>query len=73
MQELKGLYSAEALDPLLQEGQISRLDYLFHHEDKKPEFETFCNHHSLQPDENAADAFFEHLLETEKQDHLDDE
>lgn len=73
MVELKGFYSAESLDPLLQEGQISNLEYLFHHEDKKDEFENYCKRNNLRPDEDAADSFMEFLLETEKDDHLNGE
>lgn len=67
---LTGYYSEDVLNTMLENGNISHLEYLFHHSpEKKEEFENFCREKGLTMDEKAAGAFFKNWMETVAEDY----
>lgn len=72
MTELQGYYNEETLDELLYKEEITRLDYLYHHsEEKKQQFEEYCQRNDLPVNEDTALKFFQLEIKQEDRDHTD--
>ena len=72
MIKLNGYYNEETLDELLYKGEITRLDYLYHHsEEKKQQFEEYCRKNDLPLNEDTALKFFQLEIKQEDRDHTD--
>lgn len=64
---LEGYYNEEYLHRLLYDGQISRLEYIYHHsEDRKTAFLDYCHEHGLPVTEASAEQFMQYELEEEE-------
>ena len=64
---LEGFYNEETLIELLQDNQISHLEFVLHHSpERKQLFENFCEERNLHADEEAALQFSQHLVELEE-------
>ena len=69
---LEGFYNEEYLDPLVYEGKITRLEYIYHHSQEMiDEFKDYCSQNGLKEDETAANKFMDWLLEQEEKAHTD--
>ena len=69
---LEGFYNEEYLDPLVYEGKITRLEYIYHHSQEMiDEFKNYCSQNGLQEDETAANKFMDWQLQMEEQAHTD--
>ena len=67
MINLEGFYSEEYLHRLLYEGEISRLEYIYHHsEERKQAFLNYCVEHKLPVTETSAEQFMQYELEQEE-------
>jgi hypothetical protein len=56
--ELKGFYNDTVLNELLNKGEISDLEYIYHHSTEKIEdYKNFCQDKNLQEDEQSAVLF----------------
>lgn len=72
MIDLHGYYNEDTLDDLLYKGEITRLDYLYHHsEEKKQMFEEYCQKNDLPKTEETALKFFQIELKQEDRDHTE--
>lgn len=72
MMTLEGYYSADTLNPLLEKGEITILEYIYHHSEKmKQDYENFCKERSLQQDEGSASVFLDRILRQEEEAHAD--
>ena len=61
--ELQGYYHEEALIDWLQNGEITKMQFYFHHSlERRREFVTFCKEGHLELNEEAAVQFANHLL-----------
>lgn len=64
---LEGYYNEEYLHRLLYDGQISRLEYIYHHsEERKTAFLDYCHKRGLPVTEASAEQFMQHELEEEE-------
>lgn len=71
--KLKGFYSEDVLRPLLYEGKITTLEFLFHtSEEQKQEFENYCKENGLPLDEDSAKKFMDYQLKEEERIHRED-
>lgn len=69
---LEGFYNEEHLDPLVYEGKITRLEYIYHHSQEMiDEFKDYCSQNGLKEDEPAANKFMDWQLQMEEQAHTD--
>ena len=67
MIRLEGFYKEEYLHRLLYDGQISRLEYIYHHsEEKKAAFLDYCHEHGLPVTEDSAEQFMQYELKQEE-------
>ena len=65
--ELHGYYPEEKLVDWIQEGDITCMQYEFHHSvERRREFVEFCKEKHLDLTEEAAKAFVEHRLTMEE-------
>lgn len=72
MIELKGFYNEETLQELLYKGNITQLEYIYHHSQEKIDaYKEYCQKRNLQEDENSAVAFSEYELKFEEDSHTD--
>ena len=72
MLELKGFYKEETLEKLLFKGNISRLEFIYHHSQQRiNDFKAYCQERGLQEDEKAAEAYANFLLKREENGHTD--
>ena len=72
MLELKGFYKEETLEKLLFKGNISRLEFIYHHSQKKiDDFKAYCQQHNLQEDEAAAEAYSDFVLKRQEESHTE--
>lgn len=72
MIELKGFFNEETLQELLFKGNITRLEYIYHHSQKKIDaYKAYCQKRNLLEDEASAVAFSDYLLKGEEAAHTD--
>ena len=72
MIELKGFYNEETLQELLYKGNITQLEYIYHHSQEKIDaYKEYCQKRNLQEDGNSAVAFSEYELKCEEDSHTD--
>lgn len=72
MLPLKGFYNEETLQELLNDGKISRLEYIYHHSQERiDDFKDYCQKRELQEDEVAANSYMDYLLKQESNAHTD--
>ncbi len=72
MIELKGFYKQETLEELLFKGNISHLEYIYHHsQEMKDSFKIFCSQNKVEENENSAQLYFEYRLKEEENSHTD--
>lgn len=69
--KLEGFYSEEALRDLKGDGKITTLQYVWHSQERRGEFEKYCKDNNLQHTEEAAEQFIYWLLLLEEQSHTD--
>ena len=70
--ELQGYYNEAVLGEMLAKGDISRLEYIYHHsEEMKDDYADFCKQKDLQQTEESAGQFMEYLQQQEQQSHTD--
>ena len=69
---LEGFYNEEYLDPLVYEGKITRLEYIYHHSQEMiDEFKDYCSQNGLKEDETTANKFMDWQLQMEEEAHTD--
>ena len=72
MLPLKGFYKEETLQELLFKGNISQLEYVYHHSQERiDDFKDYCQKRGLQEDERAATAYADYLLKREEDAHTE--
>lgn len=72
MLPLKGFYKEETLQELLFKGNISRLEYIYHHSQERIDnFKDYCQKRGLQEDETAASNYMDYLLKQEEDAHTE--
>ena len=72
MPELQGFYNEDVLEELLYNGEITTLEFVYHHSQEKIDaYKEYCQKNNLQEDESSAAAFCEHLLKSEEAAHTD--
>ena len=72
MLELKGFYNEDVLQELLFKGEITQLEFIYHHSQEKiDDFKAYCQKCGLQKDEKAADAYTDWLLKQEENAHTE--
>lgn len=72
MLELHGFYEEETLEELLNKGNISHLEFIYHHSQERiDDFKEYCQKRGLQEDEKAAEAYANFLLKREENGHTD--
>lgn len=69
--ELHGFYNDKTLKDFLQNKDITFLQYMYHHEQRRHDFESFCARNCMQVDERAAAKYFDYLLKSEEDSHVD--
>ena len=69
---LKGFYNEGTLQELLYKGNITRLEYIYHHSQEKIDgYKEYCQKRGLQEDEASAEAYCDYLLKKEEAAHTD--
>lgn len=72
MLELKGFYKEETLEELLYKGNISRLEFIYHHSQERiDDFKTYCQKHGLQENETAAEQYSDFILQRQEESHTE--
>ena len=72
MTGLQGFYNEEVLQELLYNGQITRLEYIYHHsQDRIDDFKYYCEKRGLQETEETAEAYNGYLLKREEKAHVE--
>ncbi len=72
MVPLKGFYNEDVLQELLYKGNITRLEYIYHHSQEKIDnFKAYCQKRGIQEDETAATAYMDWLLKQEENAHTE--
>jgi len=72
MPELQGFYNEDVLEELLYNGEITTLEYVYHHsQERKDDFKDYCQRRGLQETEDAAKAYLNYLLKREENAHVD--
>ena len=72
MTNLQGFYNEDVLEELLYNGEITRLEFIYHHSQKrKDDFKAYCQKRGLQETEAAAEAYCNYLLKREENAHVD--
>lgn len=62
----------ETLQELLYKGDITQLEYIYHHSQEKiDEYKEYCQRRNLQENEDSASSFSEYLLKCEEEEHTD--
>jgi len=68
----KGFYNEEILQELLYKGEISHLEFVYHHSQERiDDFKEYCQKRGLQEDDVAAGAYMDWLLKQEENAHTD--
>lgn len=72
MTKLQGFYNEDVLEELLYNGEITRLEFIYHHsQERKDDFKSYCQKRGMQENEAAAEAFCKYLLKREENAHVD--
>lgn len=72
MTDLKGFYNEQILEQLLYNGEITRLEYIYHHSQERIDnFKMYCQKRSLQENETAAEAYNDFILKLQEQSHTE--
>ena len=72
MLELHGFYKEETLEELLNKGNISRLEFIYHHSQERiDDFKAYCQKRGLQEDEAAAEAYSDFILKRQENAHTE--
>ena len=72
MLELKGFYKEETLEELLFKGNITRLEFIYHHSQERiNDYKTYCTNHKLAETEESAEAYTNFILEQEEKEHTE--
>ncbi len=70
MVKLEGFYNDDTLKPMLHNGEITTLDYVYHQsEQTKQQYIDYCQERGLQQDEKSAKTFMEWSLNQEEKAH----
>lgn len=70
MVKLEGFYNDETLKPMLYNGEITTLDYVYHQsEQMKQQYITYCQERGLEQNEKSAQTFLEWSLNQEEKSH----
>ena len=71
MRALEGYYNEQYLHRLLYDGEISRLEYIYHHsEERKMAFLNYCRDHKMAVTEASAEQFMQYELQQEEKEML---
>ena len=72
MVKLEGFYNDDTLKPMLHNGEITTLDYVYHQSEQlKEQYIDYCKKRGLQQDEKSAQTFLEWSLNHEEVVHTD--
>ena len=72
MGNLNGFYNEEVLEKLLFKGEITRLEFIYHHSQERiDDFKAYCQKRGLQEDEAAAEAYSDFILKRQKNAHTE--
>ena len=72
MTELKGFYNEDVLEELLYNGEITRLEYIYHHSQERiDDFKMYCQKRELHENEAAAEAYSEFILKRQENAHTE--
>ena len=72
MIELKGFYKEETLEELLFKGNITNLEFIYHHSQERiDDFKSYCQRRNIQEDEEAAKAYADYRLKRIEHAHTD--
>lgn len=72
MVKLEGFYNDDTLKPMLHNGEITTLDYVYHQsEQMKEQYIDYCKKRGLQQNEKSAQTFLEWSLNHEEVAHTD--
>lgn len=70
MVKLEEFYNDDTLKPMLHNGEITTLDYVYHQSEQiKQQYIDYCQERGLQQDENSAKTFMEWSLNQEEKAH----
>ena len=70
MVKLEGFYNDDTLKPMLHNGKITTLDYVYHQSEQiKQQYIDYCQERGLQQDEKSAKTFMEWSLNQEEKAH----
>ncbi len=70
--ELKGFYNEDTLEEMLFKGEITQLEYIYHHSQERIDnFKAYCQKRGIQEDDTAAAAYMDWLLKQEENAHTD--
>ena len=70
---LKGFYNEQTLDEMLFKGQISRLEYIYHHSQEMiDDFKQYCQKKRLQENEETANSYTAYCLKREEKAHIEE-
>lgn len=69
---LEGFYNQETLEELLFNGDISRLEYIYHHSQERiDDYKAYCQKRGVREDEASAEAYSDFLLKCETNSHTE--
>lgn len=72
MTKLEGFYNEDVLEELLYKGEITRLEFIYHHSQERiDDFKTYCQKRGLQETEASAEAYSSYLLKREENAHVE--
>ncbi len=73
MIRMQGFYNEDVLEELLYKGEITRLEFVYHHSQERiDDFKDYCQKRGLQETEASAEAYCNYLLKREEKAHVDD-
>mgnify|MGYP006872993830 CR=1 FL=1 len=72
MTNLQGFYNEDVLEELLYNGDISRLEFVYHHsQERRDDFKAYCHKRGIHETEDAAEAYCSYLLKREENAHVE--
>lgn len=72
MLKLIGFYKEETLEELLYKGNISRLEFIYHHSQERiNDYKAYCANHKLAENEESAEKYTDSLLTEEENGHAE--
>ena len=73
MTKLQGFYNEDVLEELLYNGEITWLEFIYHHSQEKIDaYKAYCQRRGLQETEETAEAYSDYLLKREENAHVED-